>query len=77
MRFVTDRDKGGILEGTDIGAKSGFPVLEVLKSKHQNAVIPPAEALESYDSVPAMINLDITADTDELIAKKLAGAIAL
>ena len=37
-------------------------------------MIPEIGALEHYDSVPEMLDLDVTCDTVETVAKKMAGA---
>ena len=57
----------------DLDAKSGLPVLDVLKSKHPEAIIPPTEVLEDYESVPSFVPLDITACTVESVARKMSG----
>ena len=74
VRFVTARDRGGILQGDDIDVKSGLPVKEVLASKHPDARTPDITALEEYDVVPDLVPLDITGDTVLAIAPKLQGA---
>ena len=74
VRFVTERDQGGLLDGDDIDVKSGLPVHQVLESKHPDAMIPEIGALEHYDSVPEMLDLDVTCDTVETVSKKMAGA---
>ena len=57
----------------DIDSKSGLPVLDVLKSKHPEAVIPQPETLEDYDTVPSFTPLDITACTIESVARRMSG----
>ena len=73
VRFITQRDQGGVLQMDDLDSKSGLPVLEVLQSKHPDAIIPPPEALEDYASVPSFVPLDITPCTVEGVARKMSG----
>jgi hypothetical protein len=40
VRYLTDREKGGILLPDDVNKKSGDTVMEALESKHPNAWIP-------------------------------------
>ena len=63
VRFITQRDQGGVLQIDALDSKSGLPVLDVLKSKHPKAVIPPPEVLEEYEKIPSFVPLDITATT--------------
>ena len=76
VRFVTERGSGGALSADDkVMNKDGTEstVLEVLRSKHPEAVHPREEDLEEYPSVPEMVTLDITADTVVKVASKLSG----
>ena len=73
VRFITQRDQGGVLQMAALDSKSGLPVLDVLKSKHPDAVIPPPEVLEEYESIPSFVPLDITATTVEGVARKMSG----
>ena len=57
----------------DLDSKTGLPVLEVLQSKHPDAVIPSPEVLEDYASVPSFVILDITACTVEGVARQMSG----
>ena len=74
VRFATLRGEGGVLNGSDIDKKSGTRVLDVLHSKHPEAVIPDAAVLEEYAVVPAMKDLDVTCDTVTKVAGELSGA---
>ena len=49
-------------------------MLEVLTSKHPEAVHPKEEDLEEYSLIPEMVTLDITADTVMKVTTKLSGA---
>ena len=75
--FATERGQGGALAPQDkVASKDGTEstVLEVLTSKHPEAVHPKEEDLEEYSLVPEMVTLDITADTVMTVATKLSGA---
>eukprot|EP00978_Attheya_sp_CCMP212_P037687 scaffold180161_cov59-Attheya_sp.AAC.1 len=52
----------------------GKPVIDVLKSKHPEARVPDVGDLPHYDETPEFIDVDITADTVESIARKLSGS---
>ena len=73
VRFATMRDKGGFLAPDATDEKTGLTVLEVLKGKHPEAIIPDAEVLEEYSEVPDMVPLDTTSDTVTEVAAKLSG----
>ena len=62
------------MNGTDIDEKTGTRVLDVLHSKHPEAVIPDADVLEEYAVVPEMKDLDVTCDTVTKVAGELSGA---
>ena len=54
--------------------RSRGTVLEVLKEKHPEAVIPEANALEGYAKVPELVPVDVTSDTVVEVVAKLSGA---
>ena len=71
------QQRGGALAPQDkVASKDGTEstVLEVLTSKHPEAVHPKEEDLEEYSLIPEMATLDITADTVMIVASKLSGA---
>ena len=68
------RDKGEVLAPGAVDEKSGKTVLEVLKEKHPEAVIPKVNALEGYAKVPELVPVDVTRDTGIEVAAKLLGA---
>ena len=71
VRFVTERDEGGILDRKDLDLKTGKPVSEVLKSKHTDVIIPESIDLTEFDEIPELVNLDINEDTVLSITSKL------
>jgi hypothetical protein len=74
VRWITQRHKGGILYPDDIDIKTGMPVIDVLKSKHPEARVPDVGDLPHYDETPEFVDVDITADTVESVARKLSGS---
>ena len=74
VRFATLRGEGGVLKGSDVDSKTGKTVLEVLHSKHPEAVAPDATVLEDYDILPEMMELDVTSETVTEVAAALSGA---
>eukprot|EP00978_Attheya_sp_CCMP212_P019497 scaffold54738_cov30-Attheya_sp.AAC.1 len=74
IRFITEREKAGIMLPTDIDEKSGLPVIDVLHSKHPPARVPEVEDLEEYDTLPEFIRVDITDETMEKVVRCLSGA---
>jgi hypothetical protein len=49
--------------------KTGDPVATVLQSKHPNARMSDASMLPTYEKTPAFVDLDITKDIVEAIAR--------
>eukprot|EP00957_Ditylum_brightwellii_P056427 4277166-Ditylum_brightwellii.AAC.1 len=74
VHWLTGRDKGELLQPTDINSKTGKPVNEVLLSKHPAQSQPPEAALEEYDTLPALININVTEDAVQSVASKMQGA---
>eukprot|EP00957_Ditylum_brightwellii_P053678 4067191-Ditylum_brightwellii.AAC.1 len=60
--WITGRDKSGLLQPTDDDSKTGKPVSKVLLSKHPMQSQLPEAALEEYDTLPDLINIDVTED---------------
>ena len=71
VRFVTLRGVGGVLLPNDIDAKSGRPVVDVLRGNHLAPIVPDIEVLEYYDVVSEFVMLDIMEDTVEKISGRL------
>jgi hypothetical protein len=65
VRYLTDREKGGILQPTNIDEKTGDSVEKVLRSKHPDARIPKPESLPHYAYTPDFVEVDITADASK------------
>jgi hypothetical protein len=77
VRYLTDREKGGILYPDDLDEKTGNSVLSVIESKHPNARTPNADTLTAYPDLPDFVDLDITEDSIEVTARRLSGGAGL
>ena len=73
VRWVTGREKGGVLHPTDIDAKTGKPVAEVLESKHPVPMDTKSEDLQGFETVPEMLDIEITEETVFAVAKTMQG----
>jgi hypothetical protein len=69
VRYLTERQKGGILYPDNINKKTGCTVQSVLESKHPDARTPSVNALTNYPSLPDFMDLDITEDSIEITAR--------
>ena len=55
-------------------SKTHEPVIDVLKSKHPDARVLDASVLEDYKTLPNLVELDITEETVEQVARRLLGS---
>jgi hypothetical protein len=77
VRYITDREKGGILYPDDIDEKTGLPVSDSLRDKHPaNRAVNPSD-LPTYQSTPCLVPNVITEDTVLEVANKLLGSAGL
>jgi hypothetical protein len=74
VRWLTEREKGGVLLPSDLDSKTNEPVIDVLRSKHPDAKVPDISVLEEYETVPDFVDLDITEETVEQTARRLSGS---
>jgi hypothetical protein len=74
---LTEREKGGVLLPGDTDEKTGENIFDVLKSKHPDAVIPDPSEMEDYEILPDFVDLDVTEDTVEQVARWLSGRATL
>ena len=77
VRYITDREGGGVLSPNDIDEKSGSKVIDVLKTKHPEMREPGPSALKSYENLPSLMPLHISEETVEAVASKLSGSAGL
>jgi hypothetical protein len=77
VRYLTDREKGGVMLPKDIDEKTGDTVIEVLRSKHPDAKTPSLTSLSSYTTTPDYVGLDISEDAVKGIARRLSGTAGL
>ena len=65
------------MQPTDIDKKIGDSVETVLRSKHPDARIPKPESLPHYAHTPNFVEVDITVDAVEKVARRLSGSAGL
>ena len=74
VRWITERETGGVLQPGYRCTKTGNRVMEVLRTKHPEARTPTAASLDSYLSCPPSLTMvDITEDTVTAVAGRLSG----
>ena len=74
VRWITERDTGGLLQPRERCTKTGYRVMEVLRTKHLEAQTPTAASLDSYPGLPPELTpVDITKDTVTAVAGRLSG----
>ena len=74
VRWITEREKGGVLQPEEQFTKRGNRVLEVLHTKHPDARPPSATFLDAYPGKPPeMVLVDITDDVVSAVAGRLSG----
>ena len=74
VRWLTERMKGGALDPENNCSKTGDPVSEVLKSKHPEPQIPNVEDFYDHAYLPEIMELDITQEHVEQVARHASGA---
>ena len=78
VRWITERETGGVLQPGDRYDKMGDRVLEVFCAKHPEAQTPTVACLESYTGLPPELSLvDITDDTVTAVEGRLSGGAGL
>ena len=78
VRYITDREGGGVLAPDEIDGKSGIDAL--LRDKHPAMRVPGEAVMHTYycyDTTPSLIDLDITKDTVESFASKNSASAGL
>ena len=69
VRWITKREKGGVLQPDDHCTKTGERVMEVLRTKHPDARPLLAASLDVYpNNPPEMVPVDITDDVVSEVA---------
>ena len=64
VRWITERDTGGVLHPEEQCTKTVESMMEVLRTKQSDARLPPTAILETYpDRLPELISVDITNNT--------------
>ena len=74
VRWITEREKRGVLLPEEHCTKTGDRVLEVLHAKHPDAWPPSAACLDAYPGKPLeMVPVDITDNVVSAVAGGLSG----
>ena len=74
VRWITERETGGVLQPGGRCEKTGDRVLKVLRAKHPEARPPTAASLTPYTGGPPEITpVEITNDTVTAVARRLSG----
>ena len=74
VRWITERETGGVLRPGGRCEKTGDRVLEVLRAKHPEARPPTAASLTPYTGCPPeLTRVDITDNTVTAVAGRLSG----
>ena len=64
VRWITERETGGVLQPADWCTKTGDQVMKVLRAKHLETRTPTVASLDSYSERPPEITpVDITDNT--------------
>jgi hypothetical protein len=77
VRYITDREMGGVLLPDNKCSNTGLSVSDLLDSKHPMARVPDANALPHYEELPEFIEVNVTKDSVEDTARKLSGGAGL
>ncbi|KAF6201996.1 hypothetical protein GE061_004392 [Apolygus lucorum] len=72
-RWITDRSGGGALRPEDV-LGDGTTVLDVMKSKHPAQFRPQEDTFIASDTLPLMVDIDVTSNHIEKVARKLRGS---
>ena len=74
VRWIIERETGGVLQPGERFTKTGERVMEVLRTNQPEARTPTAASLDSYpDRPPELVPVDITEDTVTTVAGLLLG----
>ena len=73
LRWITEREKGGVLLPEETCTKTGERLMEVLRTKHPDACPPSAESLYAYPKNPLeMVPVNITDDVVTAVAGRIS-----
>eukprot|EP00957_Ditylum_brightwellii_P206169 15347119-Ditylum_brightwellii.AAC.1 len=77
VRWLTGREKEGLLKLGDTCSKTGLPVSKVLASKHPEPTVPPENALKDCAQTLMLIDVNMMGKVMEKVALCLLGAAGL
>jgi hypothetical protein len=72
IRMVTERDPGGLFRPSDICSKTGTLVLDVLRDKHPDAVVPTLDDFDVHPDTPHPLDTPLLCCFEEQVAKAVA-----
>ena len=69
VRWITERETGGVLQPSERCTETGERVMEVLRTKHPEARAPTAASLDPHPHRPSdLVPVEITDDTVTAVA---------
>ena len=74
IRYASERGKGGILMTGGVNVKTVYLVSEILESKHPVGTDIKTSSLPIFGSYPELINIEMTENNVEKVAKRLSGS---
>jgi hypothetical protein len=76
VRWLTNRSKGSVLHPNDTTEVSGNPisVVEALKSKHPDALMPHSSSLLKSNQLPLLEDIEVTGAHIGAVARKIQGS---
>ena len=74
IRYISEREKGGVFLPGDTDDKTGEEITAVLESKHPEGRDVEPSKMPIFDSCPEMMNSVVTGENVEKVAKKLSGS---
>jgi len=73
IRTLIEREGGKLLRPTDHCSKTGLPVLEVLRNKHPDAIIPADEDFDAYSYEPDSLGISCYEEDIQQIVRRMSG----
>ena len=77
MRWITDRDPGGAVSPYEVDDKTGSQVIETLRKKHPDPIIPQIKQLPKFPKMPPLGIITITETTVAKACNKVRGGAGL
>ena len=77
IRYICEQESGGIMLLGDVDSKTGNLIKETLKSKYPEGRDVSVENLPEFESCPEMIDIVVTEENVEKVAKRLSSSAGL